>query len=274
MPCARCSPTARRWPPCWPPRRRSPAPKAAAGLVPKGLAPALARIKADDLDLAALGARTRDAGVAAIPFVKAIEALLPEKLARPRSQGRHQPGHRRHGAGAADGRRLRADRRRPGRDPRRAVGAGTEACAHALRRAHLWPARRAGHLRLRRRHLGRRASPRWRTTCRACASARSPPRSAGRSARSPASAAPPRRSAPPSPGTWSSPWRRSRGTPAAPAWWLSEPGSPRSSPRSPAWRPTSPSSPRPRSARCARPRQKAAAAPRPCRTSRTRFPPP
>ena len=49
----------------------------AAGLVPKGLAPALARIKADDLDIAALGARTRDAGVVAIPFVKAVEALLP-----------------------------------------------------------------------------------------------------------------------------------------------------------------------------------------------------
>ena len=52
----------------------------AAGLVPKGLAPALARIKADDLDIAALGARTRDAGVVAIPFVKAVEALLPTGL--------------------------------------------------------------------------------------------------------------------------------------------------------------------------------------------------
>lgn len=52
----------------------------AAGLVPKGLAPALARITADDLDIAALGERTRDAGVVAIPFVKAVEALLPERL--------------------------------------------------------------------------------------------------------------------------------------------------------------------------------------------------
>ncbi len=52
----------------------------AEGLVPKGLAPALARIKADDLDEAALGERTRDAGVVAIPFVKAIEALLPQNL--------------------------------------------------------------------------------------------------------------------------------------------------------------------------------------------------
>jgi len=52
----------------------------AAGLVPKGLAPALARIKPDDLDIAALGTRTRDTGVVAIPFVKALEALLPEKL--------------------------------------------------------------------------------------------------------------------------------------------------------------------------------------------------
>ena len=53
----------------------------AAGLVPKSLAPALARIKPDDLDIAALGRETRDAGVVAIAFVKAVEALLPEKLA-------------------------------------------------------------------------------------------------------------------------------------------------------------------------------------------------
>lgn len=52
----------------------------AEGLVPKGLAPALARIKAEDLDIAALGERTRDAGVVAIPFVKAVEARLPETL--------------------------------------------------------------------------------------------------------------------------------------------------------------------------------------------------
>ncbi len=52
----------------------------AAGLVPKGLAPTLARIKVDDLDIAALGARTGDAGVVAIPFVKAVEALLPPTL--------------------------------------------------------------------------------------------------------------------------------------------------------------------------------------------------
>ncbi len=54
--------------------------QARVGLVPRSLAPALARIKADDLDIAALGMLTRDAGVVAIPFVKAIEALLPEKL--------------------------------------------------------------------------------------------------------------------------------------------------------------------------------------------------
>jgi 3-carboxy-cis,cis-muconate cycloisomerase len=54
--------------------------EAADGLVPKGLAAALARIKPEDLDIAALGAHTRDAGVVAIPFVKAVEALLPENL--------------------------------------------------------------------------------------------------------------------------------------------------------------------------------------------------
>ena len=54
--------------------------EAAKGLVPKALAPAIARIKADDLNLAALGAKTADAGVPTIPFVKAVEAKLPEKL--------------------------------------------------------------------------------------------------------------------------------------------------------------------------------------------------
>ncbi len=54
--------------------------QAPEGLVPKGLAPALARIKPGDLKIATLGARTRDAGVVAIPFVKAVEALLPENL--------------------------------------------------------------------------------------------------------------------------------------------------------------------------------------------------
>ena len=54
--------------------------EAAAGLVPKGLATAIARIGAADLDMAALGKSTADAGVVAIPFVKAVEAKLPEKL--------------------------------------------------------------------------------------------------------------------------------------------------------------------------------------------------
>ncbi len=54
--------------------------EAADGLVPKGLAPAIARITPEDFDLAALGAATASAGVPAIPFVKALEAKLPERL--------------------------------------------------------------------------------------------------------------------------------------------------------------------------------------------------
>ena len=54
--------------------------EAAVGLVPKGLAPAIDKIKAADLDLGQLGAKTADAGVVAIPFVKAVEAKLPEAL--------------------------------------------------------------------------------------------------------------------------------------------------------------------------------------------------
>jgi 3-carboxy-cis,cis-muconate cycloisomerase len=50
------------------------------GLAPKALAAAIGRIRAEDLDLAALGAKTADAGVVTIPFVKALETKLPEKL--------------------------------------------------------------------------------------------------------------------------------------------------------------------------------------------------
>jgi 3-carboxy-cis,cis-muconate cycloisomerase len=54
--------------------------EAEVGLVPKALATALARLEPDEFDPAALGARTADAGVVAIPFVKAVEAKLPEAL--------------------------------------------------------------------------------------------------------------------------------------------------------------------------------------------------
>ncbi len=54
--------------------------EAAHGLVPKGLAPAIRRLSPDDFDLAALGAETANAGVPSIPFVKALEAKLPERL--------------------------------------------------------------------------------------------------------------------------------------------------------------------------------------------------
>jgi 3-carboxy-cis,cis-muconate cycloisomerase len=54
--------------------------EAKVGLVPKGLASAIGRIAPDDLDIAALGAKAADAGVITIPFVKAVEVQLPEKL--------------------------------------------------------------------------------------------------------------------------------------------------------------------------------------------------
>ena len=54
--------------------------EAAKGIVAKELAAAIAKIAPDDLDLAAIGAKTADAGVPAIPFVKAVEAKLPAKL--------------------------------------------------------------------------------------------------------------------------------------------------------------------------------------------------
>jgi 3-carboxy-cis,cis-muconate cycloisomerase len=53
---------------------------AKAGLVPRGLGPAIARITAQDIDIATLGAQAADAGVITIPFVRAVEALLPAPL--------------------------------------------------------------------------------------------------------------------------------------------------------------------------------------------------
>ena len=50
------------------------------GLVPSALAATIRKLNVDDFDIAAIGARTADAGVPTIPFVKAAEAMLPEKL--------------------------------------------------------------------------------------------------------------------------------------------------------------------------------------------------
>ena len=50
------------------------------GLAPEALAPAIAAIGAESLDLAELGAGTALAGVPAIPFVKAVQKRLPPDL--------------------------------------------------------------------------------------------------------------------------------------------------------------------------------------------------
>src|SRR5437867_1922304 len=49
-------------------------------LVPKELAAAIDKISAEDFDLAALGRHIAIAGVPAIPFVKAVQAMLPKEL--------------------------------------------------------------------------------------------------------------------------------------------------------------------------------------------------
>ena len=54
--------------------------EAGHGLAPKGLAPAIRRIKPRDLAVAQLGARTAVAGIPTIPFVTAVEAKLPARL--------------------------------------------------------------------------------------------------------------------------------------------------------------------------------------------------
>jgi 3-carboxy-cis,cis-muconate cycloisomerase len=54
--------------------------EAAHGLAPKALAGAIARIKPADLDIAGIGEKSADSGVAAVAFVKALEARLPENL--------------------------------------------------------------------------------------------------------------------------------------------------------------------------------------------------
>jgi len=55
--------------------------QAGLGLVPDGLAAAIASVDAGSLDLPALGAQTAVAGVPTIPFIAAIQARLPPDLA-------------------------------------------------------------------------------------------------------------------------------------------------------------------------------------------------
>ncbi len=54
--------------------------QAAVGMVPDGLAPAVEGITAESLDPLALGRRTAVSGVPVIPFVKAVQAVLPAEL--------------------------------------------------------------------------------------------------------------------------------------------------------------------------------------------------
>jgi 3-carboxy-cis,cis-muconate cycloisomerase len=56
--------------------------EAQAGLAPKSLAREIAEISAADFDLSEIGARTAEAGVPSIPFLKALEARLPDDAAR------------------------------------------------------------------------------------------------------------------------------------------------------------------------------------------------
>ena len=51
--------------------------RAEAGLVPDGLAQAIEAVSPDSFDLAALGRETAVAGVPTIPFLRALQALLP-----------------------------------------------------------------------------------------------------------------------------------------------------------------------------------------------------
>ncbi|MGJ3265697.1 MAG: lyase family protein [Salinarimonas sp.] len=55
--------------------------QAGFGLVPDGLAEAIAAVSPDAFDLAAIGRETAQAGVPSIPFLKALRALLPADLA-------------------------------------------------------------------------------------------------------------------------------------------------------------------------------------------------
>ena len=56
--------------------------QARLGLVPATLAPAIEAIRAESLDIAALGEGTALSGVPTIPFVRAVQARLPKELER------------------------------------------------------------------------------------------------------------------------------------------------------------------------------------------------
>ena len=102
------------------------------------------------------------------------------------SKGRDDAGRRGYRARSADARGLRPHRRRTCRDPRRARGPRRAVPRDPLCRAHLRPARGAGHLRVQGGRLAVRHRRRRRRNLRRCASGCSSPLSAARSGRSPA----------------------------------------------------------------------------------------
>ena len=159
--------------------------EASLGLVPDALGPALAAIDPAGLNPVALGRKTAVAGVPTIPFVKAVQVLLPPELER----GFHKGATTQDVLDTALVLQLRdalqiGGSRNHGH-PGGASEPGQTTPRHPVRRAHLRPARRSADLRLQGSGLvgGRRRSGAG--SCRNCAPACCAHRWPGRWARSP-----------------------------------------------------------------------------------------
>ena len=169
-------------------------------LAPEGLAAAIEAIAPASLDLEKLGAETaarRRAGdpVRRRPSRHGCRRTLSRRSTRARRRRTCST------ARSCSRCATRSPSSRPTFAPRipAACSARPRASGDALRRAHLWPACRADHLRLQGRGVADRPRRRRRAAARACGLACSWRRSAGRWAPSPASARKGRRWPAPSP---------------------------------------------------------------------------
>ena len=119
------------------------------GIIPKEAADEIVRnCELSQIDWVKLKAKTEQIGYPIIAVVNQINANCRDKPGRVLPLGRHHAGHHRHRRGAADPRGPGAGRAGPGRDQRRAGGAGDGIPRHAGHRP-LEPATgHADHLRL------------------------------------------------------------------------------------------------------------------------------
>ena len=125
-------------------------------LAANGLAAAIEKVGPDDLDLAGLGRATADRRCSDDPLRQGGPGKAAGEAPTRFPSRHHHAGYPRHRPCPANGGGVPPRRRRPAGDSRRPGAARNPIPDDTLRRPHLWPARSAHNVRLRRRYLARR----------------------------------------------------------------------------------------------------------------------